>query len=99
MGVSDEEGIRWLRRVVSEIGAIHAGDTRRRLLATFRPAGGFAPIPNPMFVHRKYPIAVDVRFSPATPAKGKKSQPSEVESDDDVIEWISRPYFAEDVMD
>ena len=55
------------------------------------------PIPIPHFVHRHYPIKVNVQFSSAT--KGKKGKPSEVESDDDVIVSISNTYFAQKNMD
>ena len=95
--VSDEEGLRWLSHVMSEIRAIKIGDTRRRLLEAFEPDGGFAPIPNPRFVHRRFPIKVEVRFSPA--AKQKKGKLSEIESDDDLIVSISRPYFEAKTMD
>ena len=95
--VTNEEGLRWLLRVMAEIRAIKIGNTRRRLLETFEPDGGMVPIPNPHFVHRHYPIKVNVQFASAT--KGKKGKPSEVESDDDVIVSISGPYFAEKAMD
>lgn len=95
--VSDEEGLRWLSHVMSEIRAIKVGDTRRRLLEVFEPDGGFAPIPNPRFVHRRFPIKVEVRFSPAT--KQKKGKLSEIESDDDLIVPISRPCFEAKTMD
>jgi hypothetical protein len=95
--VSDEEGLRWLSHVMSEIRAIKIGDTRRRLLEAFEPDGGFAPIPNPHFVHRRFPIKVEVHFSPA--AKQKKGKLSEIESDDDLIVSISRPYFDVKTMD
>ena len=95
--VSDEDGARWLWSVMTEIRTIKVGNTRRRLLETFQPDGGLAPIPNDRFVHRRLPIKVIVRFSPAT--RGKKGKSSEVESDDDLIVSISSPYLSEMAMD
>lgn len=94
--VSDEDGGRWLRRILSEIQTIEVGSTRGQLLETFEPDGGLSPIPNPRFVHRRYPIKFDVEFSPRAP---RKAGNIEMESEDDVIVSISRPYLGTKKVD
>jgi hypothetical protein len=90
MKIGDEEGLRWLQGIMREIATLRVGATRRELLVIFEPDGGLAPIPNPRFVHRRYPIKIDVTF--AARADGE-------EREDDRVTTLSKPYLALKTMD
>lgn len=89
--ISDEDGVTWLRRILSEIEAIRVGAARRHLLEAFRPVGDVMKNRYSRFVHRRYPIVLDVRLAPASSSgKLKRRGPR-----DEGTEWLVDPRTGE----
>jgi hypothetical protein len=82
----------WVLKVMSEIGSVHAGMTRKELLKVFGEEGGLSTRTNRTYVYKgcRY-IKVNVVFS--------RVDAKEQESDDDKIVSISGPYLAYVIMD
>ena len=82
----------WVLKVMSEIGSVRAGMTRKELLKVFGEEGGLSTRTNRTYVYRGCPyIKVNAVFS--------RVDTEEQESGDDKIVSISGPYLAYAIMD
>jgi hypothetical protein len=89
-----QERSKWLTKVLTEVGKIHPGMTRKDLQSIFRGEGGLSSRLHRTYVLAECPyIKVDVVFRAAKNEVGFTERP------EDVIESISRPYLALSVMD
>jgi hypothetical protein len=94
----DQDAASWVGDALREIETVKVGMTRAQLLALFDTEGGLSSRLRRTYVYRRCPtIKVDVEFE----ASGRPSRNAVtmIESDQDVIVKISRPYLAWAVMD
>jgi hypothetical protein len=91
----------WIARSLKEMQTIKVGMTRRDLLMVFTTEGGLSTRTGRIYVYRECPnIKVDVEFNPVGPPGGTGTEEiSPMESADDVITRISRPYLARSILD
>jgi len=84
-----------------EIQKIKVGMTRADLLKVFTTEGGLSTGLTRTYVYRECPyIKVDVEFEPVgRPARNAEGRVTLVESGEDVIRTISKPYLAWMVID
>jgi hypothetical protein len=88
---SNQEVTSWLASSLTRIEKIQAGMTRHDLEELFVSDGGISTLDHQTYVFRDCPyIKVDVEFSPAT---GTNYQAGP--NPKDVINTVSRPYFAQ----
>jgi hypothetical protein len=82
----------WVLKVMSEIGIVRAGMTRKELLKVFKEEGGISTRTHRTYVYKDCPyIKVNAVFSSV--------DAEEQESGDDKIVSISGPYLAYAIMD
>jgi hypothetical protein len=82
----------WILKVMSEIGTVRAGMTRKELLKVFSEEGGISTRTHRTYVYKACPyIKVNVVFSSV--------DAGDQESGDDKIVSISGPYLAYSIMD
>jgi hypothetical protein len=95
------EHVDWVAKVMEKMETIKLGDTRKSLLRVFTTEGGLSTGLQRTYVSQDCPLfKVDVKFH----AIGRPDQESDgrvtlVESDDDIITGLSRPYLASPVLD
>jgi len=91
----NEERMKWIGKVLRQIGTIEPGMRRKDLFTVFKTEGGLSFRTQQTYVHIECPyIKVNVRFKPVD------SENAGVDGDpNDVIESISQPYLAWSVMD
>jgi len=91
----------WIDRSLKEMETIKAGSTRAELLKVFAEEGGLSTALRRTYAYRDcFMIKVDVEFAAAgRPARGAAGRVTSVESPDDVIIKISRPYIARPIVD
>ena len=91
----------WIANSLKEIQKIKVGMTRADLLKVFTTEGGLSAGLTRTYVYREcFYIKVDVEFEPARrPARNADGRVTLVESEDDVIRKISKPYLAWMVID
>jgi len=97
----DEDAARWVADALLEIETVKVGMTRTQLLALFNIEGGIFTGLRRTFVYRRCPIIkVDVEFEAfGRPSRDVEGRVTLVESGQDVIVKISRPYLARQVID
>ena len=91
----------WIANSLKEIQKIKVGMTRADLLKVFTTEGGLSTGLTRTYVYRECPyIKVDVEFEPVgRPARNAEGRVTLVESGEDVIRTISKPYLAWMVID
>ena len=91
----------WVGRSLGEMETIKVGSTRRDLLAVFTTEGGLSTGLLRTYVYRECSMfKVDVEFQAVgRPARDTDGRVTLIESPDDVITKISRPYIARPIMD
>jgi hypothetical protein len=95
------EHVEWVAKAMEKMETIKLGDTRRSLLRVFTTEGGLSTGLARTYVSQDCRLfKVDVKFH----AVGRPDQESDgrvtlVESDDDIITALSRPYLASPVLD
>jgi hypothetical protein len=91
----------WIARSLEEMKTIKVGSTRAELLNVFREEGGLSTALRRTFVYRDcFMIKVDVEFEAVgRPARDADGRVTLLESPDDVITKISRPYIARPILD
>jgi hypothetical protein len=91
----------WVGRSLGEMETIKAGNTRRDLLAVFTTEGGLSTPLSRTYVYRECVLfKVDVEFQAVgRPERDAEGRVTSIESLDDVITRISRPYIARTVID
>jgi hypothetical protein len=75
--------------------------TRDQLFALFGTEGGLFNGLRRTYVYRRCPmIKIDVEFAPVgRPSRDAEGRVTMIESDQDLIQKISRPYLAQQVID
>ena len=97
----DQDAERWVGEALSEIENVKVGMTRGQLLAVFDMEGGVFSGLRRTYVYRRCPtIKVDVEFEAVgRPSRDAEGRVTTIESDQDVITKMSRPYLARQVID
>jgi hypothetical protein len=97
----DQDAARWVGDALLEIETVKVGMTRGQLLAVFDIEGGVFSGLRSTYVYRRCPtIKVDVEFEAVgRPSRDVEGRVTMVESDQDVITKMSRPYLARQVID
>ena len=97
----DQDAERWIADALLEIETVKAGMTRGQLLVQFATEGGVFSGLRRTYVYRRCPtIKVDVEFEAVgRPSRDAEGRVTMVESDQDLIIKISRPYLAPSVID
>ena len=97
----DQEAERWVGAALLEIETVKVGMTRGQLLALFDTEGGVFSGLRRTYVYRRCPtIKVDVEFEAVgRPSRDAEGRVTMVESDQDLIMKMSRPYLAPAVID
>ncbi len=95
------EHTEWIAEGLREMNTIEVGMTRAELLHVFITEGGLSTGLMRTYVYRKCPyIKVDVEFEPVgRPAHDAEGRVTLVESDEDLITQMSKPYLAWVVVD
>ena len=91
----------WIANSLKEIQKITVGMTRADLLKLFTTEGGLSTGLTRTYVYREcFYIRIDVEFEPVgRPARNADGRVTLVESEDDVIRKISKPYLDWMVID
>ena len=97
----DQGAERWVGEALLEIETVTVGMTRGQLLVVFGMEGGLFSGLRRTYVYRRCPtIKVDVEFEAVgRPARDAEGRVTMIESDQDVITKMSRPYLARQVID
>ncbi len=95
------EHVAWVGKVMEKMETIKVGDTRKRLLRVFTTEGGLSTSLEHTYVSQDCPLfKVDVKFQAiGRPERDSDGRETSVESDDDIISALSRPYLASPVYD
>jgi hypothetical protein len=95
------EHVAWVAKVMEKMGTIKLGDTRKSLLRVFTTEGGLSTDLERTYVSQDCPLfKVDVKFHAiGRPVRRFGGGVTLVESDDDIISALSRPYLATPVFD
>jgi hypothetical protein len=98
---SCSEHVEWVGKVMEKMETIRVGDTRKRLLRVFTTEGGLSTALEHTYVSQDCPLfKVDARFQAVgRPERDSDGRETSVESDDDIITALSRPYLASPVYD
>jgi len=85
----------WIVNSLKEMQTINVGMTRADLLKVFTTEGGVSTGLNRTYVYRECPyIKVDVKFEPVgRPARDAEGRVTLVETNEDVIKKMSKPYL------
>ncbi len=85
----------WIVNSLKEMQTINVGMTRADLLKVFTTEGGLSTGLNRTYVYRECPyIKVDVKFEPVgRPARDAEGRVTLVETNEDVIKKMSKPYL------
>jgi hypothetical protein len=91
----------WIANSLKEMQKIEVGMTRADLLKVFTTEGGLSTGLNRTYVYRDCSyIKVDVEFEPVgRPSRDADGRVTLVESNEDVIKKISKPYLEWNVLD
>jgi hypothetical protein len=97
----NQDAERWVGEALLEIETVKVGMTRGQLLAVFEMEGGVFSGLRRTYVYRRCPtIKVDVEFEAVgRPSRDAEGRVTMIESDQDVITKMSRPYLARQVID
>jgi len=97
----DQDAERWVGAALLEIETVKVGMTRGQLLALFDTEGGVFSGLRRTYVYRRCPtIKVDVESEAVgRPSRDAEGRVTMVESDQDLIMKMSRPYLAPAVID
>jgi hypothetical protein len=100
-GTSCPEHVEWVGKVMERMETIKLGDTRKSLLRVFTTEGGLSTGLQRTYVSQKCPyFKVDVEFRAiGRPERDSDGRETLVESDEDIIIRLSRPYLAYSVLD
>jgi hypothetical protein len=95
------EHVAWIGKVMEKMETIRVGDTRKRLLRVFTTEGGLSTALEHTYVSQDCPLfKVDAKFQAVgRPERDSYGRETSVESDDDIITALSRPYLASPVYD
>ena len=95
------EHVEWVAKVMEKMETIKLGDTRKNLLRVFTTEGGISTDLERTYVSQDCPLfKVDVKFHAiGQPERGSGGEVTMVESDDDIVIALSRPYLAAPVLD
>jgi hypothetical protein len=87
--------------VMEKMETIKVGDTRKSLLRVFTTEGGLSTSLEHTYVSQDCPLfKIDVKFhAVGRPELDPDGRETSVESDDDIITALSRPYLAFPVYD
>jgi hypothetical protein len=93
--------VKWVAKVMEKMETIKLGDTRKSLLRIFTTEGGLSTGLQRTYVSQDCPLfKVDVKFHAiGRPERDPDGGVTLVESDDDIITRLSRPYLASPVLD
>jgi hypothetical protein len=97
----DQDATRWVGDALLEIETIKVGMNRGQLLVLFNTEGGLFTGLRSTYVYRRCPlIKVDVEFEAVgRPSRDAEGRATVVQSEQDIITKISRPYLASQVID
>jgi hypothetical protein len=89
------------REEYGKMEAIKVGDTRESLLRVFTTEGGISTALEQTYVSQDCPLfKIDVKFhATGRPELDRDGRQTFVESDEDIITALSRPYLASPVYD
>ena len=95
------EQVGWVAKVMEEMETIKVGDTRKSLLRVFTTEGGLSTSLEHTYVSQDCPLfKIDVKFhTTGRPERDPDGRETSVESDEDIITALSRPYLAFPVYD
>jgi hypothetical protein len=95
------EHVEWVAKVMEKMKTIKLGDTRKSLLRVFTTEGGLSTALQQTYVSQDCPyFKVDVKFRAiGRPERDSDGRGTSVETDDDIIIRLSRPYLAYSVLD
>jgi len=95
------EHVGWVAKVMEKMETIKVGDTRKSLLRVFTTEGGLSTALEHTYVSQDCPLfKIDVKFqATGRPERDPDGRGTSVESDDDIITALSRPYLAFQVLD
>jgi hypothetical protein len=101
MSPEAREHTEWIAESLREMNTIEVGMTRGELLRIFMTEGGLSTGLMRTYVNRRcHYIKVDVEFEPVgRPAHDAEGRVTLVESDEDLITQLSKPYLAWIVAD
>lgn len=93
--------VEWVGKLMEKMEAVKVGDTRKSLLSVFKTEGGLSTALEHTYVSQDCPLfKVDVKFHAiGRPERDSDGRVTLVESDDDIITALSRPYLAYPVND
>ncbi|HEY7639989.1 MAG TPA: hypothetical protein VH814_09710 [Steroidobacteraceae bacterium] len=97
----DQDATRWVGDALLEIETVKVGMTRAQLLTVFGMEGGLSSGLRRTYVYRRCPIIkVDFEFDAVgRPSRDAEGRVTLIESDQDIITKMSRPYLARSVID
>jgi hypothetical protein len=97
----DREATQWIQRALTEIQALKVGMNRGQLLLVLTTEGGLSTRSQRTYVYPRCPyIKVDIQFQTVgDPKRDPEGRVSPIESAEDIITQISRPYLAWSVTD
>ena len=89
------EHVAWVGKVMEKMETIKVGDTRKRLLRVFTSEGGLSTALEHTYVSQDCPLfKVDAKFQAVgRPERDSDGRETSVESDNDIITALSRPYL------
>jgi hypothetical protein len=98
---SCHDHVEWVAKVMEKMKHLKVGDTRKNLLRVFTTEGGLSTALEQTYVSQDCPFfKVDVKFRAiGRPERDSDGRETSVESDDDIIIRLSRPYLAYSVLD
>jgi hypothetical protein len=98
---SCHDHVDWVAKLMEKMQDIKVGDTRKNLLRAFKEEGGLSTGLERTYVSQDCPyFKVDVQFHAiGRPDRDSDGRVTLVESDDDIISSLSRPYLAYSVLD
>jgi hypothetical protein len=93
--------VEWVAEVMGKMEAIKVGDNRKSLLRVFTTEGGLSTALEHTYVSQDCPLfKIDVKFhATGRPERDPDGRVTLVESDEDIITALSRPYLAPPVYD
>ena len=95
------EHTEWVAESLREIETVRVGMTRAELLRVFSTEGGLSTGLSRTYVYSECPyIKVDVEFVPVgRPSQDTEGRVTLIESDEDLIRQISKPYLDWSIAD
>src|SRR5271155_715863 len=98
---SCHDHVEWVAKLIEKMQHLKVGDTRKNLLRAFKEEGGLSTGLQRTYVSQDCPyFKVDVKFRAiGRPGRDPDGRVTLVESDDDIITTLSRPYLAYSILD